>query len=274
MRLNAELDLQDMAAKLYDGEEARPTVCPFCGGGTNLDISFCMKREGYKVLYICHRASCGIKGVMSVGSKASKAARHKKRVFVTDTDPLCPEARAFLMEHNHLSLTELNRGEISQTSHYSPAGRYRIYMPIFRPDGTVRGYACKDLFKQQSPKVLNFLFKEDECKVSWYSVRKSKALVVVEDQLSAIRLSSYVTSVALLGTHISEEFLDECLRTCGLDRDIYLSLDKDATNSAIKQALNLASRVKIRVVPLEKDIKDLTREELEVFVKRSYNDPG
>lgn len=269
--MNGELELDGMAAALYDGEEAKPTVCPFCGGGSSRDVSFCMRRDGYKVLYICHRASCGVRGVVSVGSKAAKQERHKRRVFVTQSDPLCDEAQEYLFTHNHLSLTELIRGEVGQTTAYSPADKYRIYMPIFRHDGTVRGYACKDIFKQQTPKVLNFLFKEDDCKVSWYSLRKSKQVVLVEDQLSAMRLSSYVTAVSLLGTNISEEFVDEYTRVCGIDRTLYLSLDKDATNEAVKQALRLAPRLKMRVVPLPKDIKDMTREELDNFVAENYN---
>lgn len=99
--------------------------------------------------------------------------------------------------------------------------------------------------------------------MAWYPNRKSRKLVIVEDQLSAIRASEYMNAVALLGTNLNEEQAYEIQRQ--KFQESYIALDADA----IKQqtALVIRHRGILRLTPLmlKKDLKDHTPQELEEF---------
>ena len=86
---------------------------------------------------------------------------------------------------------------------------------VYRPDGTRRGHVLRQPWWKGSPepvrkgngrtftKTLNFM-ELNEIPMSWYRGDTSKIVVVVEDQLSAMRISlEGYTSVALLGVNMS-----------------------------------------------------------------------
>lgn len=90
--------------------------------------------------------------------------------------------------------------------------------------------------------------------------------MLVEDQLSALRLAPHVHAVALLGTNVSDakvaEYKDKYKR-------IILSLDNDATYEAIKLTLRLRGALPINVMGLEKDIKNMSDDEFESYLGRT-----
>lgn len=95
--------------------------------------------------------------------------------------------------------------------------------------------------------------------MAWFTNVRSSGIIIVEDQLSAIRASDYLTSVALLGTHLNDERVQE-LRAAKM-RPIYLALDNDAIGTAVKHVVKYKSLLPMRLVRLSKDIKDMTHEE-------------
>lgn len=104
--------------------------------------------------------------------------------------------------------------------------------------------------------------------MAWYKyLHTSDVLVVVEDQVSALRLAPHVHAVALLGTHISDAKAEEL--KAGKYKHIYLSLDADATFTAIKLQLQWVSVLpNLRIVGLGQDIKDMNNEAFEQYLKR------
>lgn len=95
--------------------------------------------------------------------------------------------------------------------------------------------------------------------MAWFTNVRSSGIIIVEDQLSAIRASDYLTSVALLGTHLNDERVQE-LRAAKT-RPIYLALDNDAIGTAVKHVVKYKSLLPMQLVRLSKDIKDMTHEE-------------
>lgn len=90
-------------------------------------------------------------------------------------------------------------------------------------------------------------------------------MVVVEDQFSAIRASDYLNAVALLGTHLDDIRAEE-IKASKLS-PIYLALDKDAWNKTIKYCIQYRSMLGLIPLRLEKDIKNMTTEELDQLMK-------
>ena len=80
-------------------------------------------------------------------------------------------------------------------------------------------------------------------------------MLCVEDIVSAVKAAQYTTTVALGGTHLSEEMVWEITRIAD-DRPILLALDQDATAKAVKFAKKYALWGNFQVIPLSKDIKD------------------
>lgn len=104
--------------------------------------------------------------------------------------------------------------------------------------------------------------KDGQPKAGWYKfTRRSDVLVLVEDPMSAIRLAPHFHTVCLFGTTVSEQLVEEFR---GKYKRVWLALDADATKQSIQQVLQLRRRLnELHVFPLDRDIKDMSEEELE-----------
>ena len=120
-----------------------------------------------------------------------------------------------------------------------------------------------------TPKSLIKLYDEDTVAQCWYKwKRKSNVLVLVEDQVSAIKIAKYAHSVALMGTNLSEAKLLEIMYNGDYDR-VHLTLDKDAIYEAIKTQLKWRERMpNLMVLGIPQDVKDMDKAEFANFLER------
>lgn len=102
------------------------------------------------------------------------------------------------------------------------------------------------------PKTISYL-TTDQPKLAWYEAGTMPPIVLVEDQLSAMRCAQLgYGAAALMGTSLNQEKMDEVARVAG-DRPVLLALDKDAFGKATGYARRWP---RLRVVLLDHDIKD------------------
>lgn len=108
---------------------------------------------------------------------------------------------------------------------------------------------------------------EDGVAMAWYKMlRRSDSLILVEDQVSAIRMAPHMHSAALLGTHINDDKAEE-IRS-GKYKTVIIALDNDATHEAIKLQLKWAGRIRgLFIRGLAKDIKDMNDDEFKDFLE-------
>lgn len=153
------------------------------------------------------------------------------------------------------------KGKLQWTTEFSPAGHGRVFMPVLDEDGVEYGYTVRKFDDQVGPKTLNFV---QNSKGSWYTGprgTKLNHLLVVEDQLSALRASHYLNTVALLGTNVTDGTLS-VLKERKYDY-VYLALDADAFPVSIRLARRLRDAgINVRVLKLEKDVKNMDEPEL------------
>jgi hypothetical protein len=129
-----------------------------------------------------------------------------------------------------------------------------LVFPLFTVEGYDAGHMLRRL-DGRKPKTLTF-WSEDvpNCHFPRREALTSSCFVV-EDIPSAIRASRYMSSCALLGTHLSEDIVATLARNF---HTIYLALDNDATKKAIgykrKYSLSFGNFI---VVPLSKDVKNM-----------------
>jgi hypothetical protein len=135
-----------------------------------------------------------------------------------------------------------------------------LLMPVLSPVGALRGHVLR-LQREDGSKEVKTYKMLDEPWLCWYNPTIGD-IVVVEDQISALRASEFTTSVSLCGTNLSPEKFEEILRVAQ-GRKIYITLDKDA----IKKGIDLLRRYRIfcpnlNILPIQKDIKNMTSHEL------------
>lgn len=241
--------------QLHDGETRAGELCPSCSGGSTGERTLSVaKREGV-LLWKCHRASCGFTGAgTSSGSKGQHPATkvpHSRgvvgRTIARESDVVGDDTRQLLAAKYGISDRHIARWEIGWD-----ADTNRLVLPVqdFRSERT--GVVLRAL-DGRKPKTLTHT---EEGAIAWY-VNNSPTypgVIIVEDQLSAIRASDYLTSVALLGTHLNEERVYQ-IRDSGY-RPVYLALDRDAWQVAVKYAIRYRSIIQPRLVRLERDLKD------------------
>jgi DNA primase len=137
----------------------------------------------------------------------------------------------------------------------------RLCLPVFDPQGETCGVNLRS-FSGAFPKAK---LHTEEDSMAWYPKLGSKQLIIVEDQLSAIRAADYVNAVALLGTNLNDERATRIRKeTPGYER--YLALDQDAFDKAVKLTVQHRGLLGLRLLTLTKDLKDLTNEELTAFM--------
>lgn len=132
------------------------------------------------------------------------------------------------------------------------AGRQLWGVQIKREWGTPKGAAkCCTYVHREAPKL------------HYQPPLGRGTVVIVEDMLSAIKLSRVIPTVCILGTHLSEE--------CAVDLHRYydtliLALDYDAVEKARKLKATWECIFDISITILRQDVKDIPLSHLqEVF---------
>ena len=83
--------------------------------------------------------------------------------------------------------------------------------------------------------------------------------------MSAIKIAPVCHSLALMGTHFSEDKMEEVV--AGGYKNVRLSLDRDAVGEAIKLQFRYRSKIPgLLVASIEKDIKNMNDEEFKKYV--------
>lgn len=85
-----------------------------------------------------------------------------------------------------------------------------------------------------------------------------RKIILVEDMISACRVSEVENAAALLGTSISEETISHLLSF----KELVIALDQDATQKALKLQQELSAYRPTKVLPLIEDLKYLTKEQI------------
>lgn len=238
--------------------ETRRLNCPFCGG-TN---TFTANRIDGKIFWNCYKASCPTKGITDTEMSADTIrARMAAKDAEKDTSRNSPipthltkvtnsdAALRYLEQNNSLYAVEHGLVKVK----YAPADNRVLF---FLPDGLS---AVGRALDRRKPKWKVYGSPEGILQVG-----KGRVGVVVEDAASAcaVAMLPYCSGCALLGTHATKVAKRQ-LR--GFDR-ILIALDKDASATSLKLKSQLEGRIHTRVVFLERDLKYLTKEELEYLL--------
>jgi hypothetical protein len=132
--------------------------------------------------------------------------------------------------------------------------------PIYGPKMEGRGYMLRK-YAGSGPKALYRPRYSTGPLLNWFlSDKQSGTIAVVEDPISACRLSGFCTTVALGGTSISQEGVEEILSL--QPKVVYVILDNDAVEKGLAMARQFCGKG-ISIPLFGKDIKDMGTDEFE-----------
>jgi len=233
-------------------------VCLFCNATHESSLSITKIQEG--LLYHCFRASCNASGFIpsfQVPYDGEKKKEFQPKYFHRPLTKL-PIKYKLLLKDKYGITNE----EIKDNGFAYDFLENRLYMPIYNRNGFIIGAAAKTLSDHKQPKVIVYWFN-DAPKLHYvqHSVHYTDGFIVlVEDILSAVKLSRYIPTVALLGTNLSYAMVEDLKQ--GINK-IILALDPDAVDKALRYKEKYSLYFKeIVVVHLSKDPKDLSEEEI------------
>lgn len=253
---------------LYEGESRAGELCPSCKGGRSGERTLSISNREGVLLWTCHRDSCSFTGSTGGAPRTGRPVTQAEscrgmvgRLLAREAERIPQEISDVLLAKYAITQSHCGRWQLGWLE-----SEQRLSIPVLSPDGETCGVNLRS-FNGATPKAK---LHSEENSMAWYMKRGSHKLVIVEDQFSAIRASDYCSAVALLGTNINDERARQIRKqTPGYER--FLALDKDAFSKAVSLTVRYRGLLGLRLLTLDKDLKDLTDEELASFMSANVN---
>ena len=258
--------LLSLGDSLIQGETLR-TICPVCWGGRTKEKSFSITRIQTGFLYKCFRASCGKEGIVG----ATLAHKKKDRVstglskrYMGDFGALPPLVYEEYFKKYDLSVETIQNQGICFATDIG-----RIHFPIYDYRGWIIGENLKAVSKTQKPKNLINKFNDVPLLHFPLGMDVGKTLVLVEDQVSAIKVSKLYPCASLMGTSVSDEGL-KLLKQIGIKAvNILMDGDDAGVTASFKIGAKLEPFFDTRIsfLPKHHDPKDISLDKLKEIIK-------
>ena len=236
--------------------------CPVC----NKRNTFSVTDDGVQRFWFCFHADCNVGGRTPV----SLSREHASQAFKKRSTPVTSTNTNFEIPDTFVSLSrslEAMRYTTKVGCHYAYIlGKVDLRYD-FKKDRVV--FLVKD-----GSKTIDAVGRSlTDRAPKWYRYGRSNypftcgggdVCFVVEDCASACCVSNLVRGVALLGTNLLEKHIEVITK----HKKVFVALDKDATDKAIQMVRILKAYVPTRLVILATDLKNLTKDTRDDFIKR------
>ena len=227
-------------------------TCPACHGGKTREGSLSIWRDGSSIIMKCWRLSCGYSQKLhGTDGPVSEPTFYPRECDLPMQDLNLAEAR-HLYEKYGVTLSTLKFWGIKQAGD-------GYWLPVISPWGSQRGGILRSTVGNNKRAAA---YKQTpETWQSWYMRKNAEYTVIVEDQISAMRIWQLGwTAVALLGTNLSADKLKEIKQFAS--GQVLLVLDKDAFSLACKYTQRNYSLLPMKAILLGRDIKDIDDAEI------------
>jgi hypothetical protein len=238
--------------------------CPVC----HRKNTFSVTDDGLQRLWFCFHADCNVSGKTGINlSRKHTGSPFRKHLEKLSTD------KTFEVPLTFVSLSRSLDAELYVRS----VGAYDSYMSgevdirydfrenrvvfLVKNDSQIVD-ACGRSLNQRKPKWRRY----GSSKYPFVAGDRS-IVFVVEDCSSASSVGSLCTGLALMGTNLLDTHIDVIKKY----KKVFVALDKDATDKAIKIVRKLKQYVPTKLVVLHKDIKNMERQERDEFIQYHVN---
>lgn len=268
-RKNLQETLAIAAGGLQVGEQTRKITCPSCEGGVTREKSFSLRKDPARILFNCWRASCGFKGIIDYngafiedGREEMSRALKPARIFMGALSPFGVAGINLFDSKFSMTVQDLTEGGVQFAREED-----RYAFPVLSPHHGKRGLTLRDFNTRPTtyPKWDAFPSYANHTWLGWYirTVLMEGSVVVVEDPISALKVSRHFKACFLNGTNLDFEKLLEIDKVAS-GKGIILALDKDATSKAIEllRSYQFFIGSTATCIHLEKDAKYMSSEEI------------
>lgn len=261
------------AMGMHLGDTSRNIACPMCG----VDGSFSVTKKHDGILYNCYRASCGTNGfVYSNGSSILRLPDKSHETSKVNTNPFkgeqseLPKEMQEYLTHKY----EITAYSMSTQGWMYEESTHRLIMPLINYFGRRYGVVCKKLpgSSFMGPKAVNYIEEEGNLHLHFPKYNKdyvvdNSVVVIVEDSISATKISTSAPAVALLGTVLGAK---EAAFLSSHYRKVLLMLDPDANSKALTISGKYRSLFDMfKVITMADDPKDTKMENLDTTIYSS-----
>lgn len=240
--------------------------CPVCAKKN----TFSVNDDGMQRLWFCFHADCNVSGRTGVQLTRDFAKLAIKKPTV---EPTKDTLTKFEIPNTFVSLSRSLDAELYVKSVHAYdaylSGRADIRYDFKRnrvaylvKKGNTVVDAAGRAIDGRNPKW----YRYGNSSIPFYCGSHSTG-IVVEDCASACAVSNLVTGIALLGTNLLNEHIEAIKKY----ERVFVALDKDATDKALQMVKILCRHVPTKLMVLNRDLKNLTKEERNDFL-RSYID--
>jgi hypothetical protein len=272
---NARTEVEMLAEGLGMDEQRTGLLCPFCNGGRSHETTFSVKRISDGVLHNCHRASCDAgrgfvptAGYLLDAPNRAPMAREIPTHYTGSFEPLTSTDLEYFEDRFDLTDPEVLKA-------IGINGRWQHVMEVRNPRGLARGYVVRRGGWSGTPasprtvapgiKTKVYMNDSQQIPISWHmrEYHFPEKVVIVEDQLSAMKVAQAgFVGVALMGTHLEAGRVREIAMQSQAS-EVIIALDNDASAVAFRMARDWGLAFKqVRVVMLERDLKDVSRQQV------------
>ena len=239
--------------------------CPICFNKN----TFSAVNNGTQTIYNCFHADCSIKG--------RTRSPLSKRLFQELEKQKEPEIFYYRHHWDRMSV----KTAMDYRSYNSPVKDFGNYIKHY----DLQDYIGILRYDRHLHRAVFLVYKGDTLidavgrdlysnkKIKWYRYGnsgypfiygKGDTAIVVEDVVSALKLSKFCVGVALLGTNLLQTHIDVLKNY----KKVGIALDKDASKKAIKLLDDLALNMNVKFLLLEEDIKEMMDEDVEKLVNK------
>lgn len=241
---------------------SKSIYCPFCDNNPSYSPSLSVTRVEGGLLYNCFRVQCQESGFIG-----SLDARMKVKESEEDFEPFPLIKRTRTLNANEVTMLcaeyQLTVEEVLDNGFKWLTDHNGLAMPLFTSTGNRYGYCIKYF---DGGKMKSCIHLEHNAPKLHFPINKStessKTVIIVEDILSAIRVSRFGRGVALLGTNLTTEKAQVIKGL--LPNKVVIALDPDAIQKAIllKKRYGMYFR-STEIAALTDDPKDMDHEQLQ-----------
>lgn len=264
---------------LQIGQSKSGLLCHVCNGGRTGEKTLSVSRNNLGYVWKCHRATCAKSGI-SVSPQGGGSSEHfgnttsgRDQKFYGAILPLPEPALYYIKKTWGLTSWHVQMGALKFLPDYpkgtSSAIGGRMWVPVRGYDGTSYGGVARSLdCADWIGKTIGYYDRDMSYNLSYGPTGRDRAggpVVLVEDQISALRASQYVLGVSLLGTSLTHSKLTKILSDTKT-QVLNLCLDRDAVGLAVGYSKKFSSLCDIVVHPMTKDLKDLGEGELQEYL--------
>jgi len=235
--------------------------CPICFNKN----TFSAVNNGIQTIYNCFHADCNIKG--------RTRSPLSKRLFQEVEKQKEPEI--FYYRHHWENVTGLsivNQYNNKDFINYIKKYDLQDYLPVIRYDRHLHR-AVFLIYKED--KIIDAVGRDlyKTKRIKWYRYGnsgypfiygKGDTAIIVEDVVSALKLSKFCVGIALLGTNLLQSHIDVIKKY----KKVGVALDKDATKKALKLADDLSLNMNVKFLMLDEDVKEMLDEDVEKLVSK------